>query len=498
MYSVPPAYFDTHDWNINIVKAGDIIAFGVSHVAYVASKSSSTTDGIKLDQAEYEGGPIRTGYTLQQTIDGVRQGGEWIVHPRGQPTAYYTLKPKFKFILQNELGDGSHGGKVKLDTGNEEDSPWTTPYLHWDSNHTLHAVMEGRTHGGYVQRLKEWTKGELYLGDLLHQPMTINWNLGQPTIKAKYRNEYDITFRNQFIGVSGYPGTIKVNGSTKDSPHVEKVLKDDPVTGQAVWQVYNHIEYTFSQWSDGYTSASRTFIPTDHGTYTANFTGKPRPMTYYGLHTNTTPGEHVTLYWDTHPNPNVTQYKIWRKMKEGGTGHMYGPYLLATVNRGTTSYTDYGVVITSGYTDDIFWYDVRAYYATEATYADPDYIAIFGDGNRNPKTGKDSLQTDSNPAALPSTFEITAYPNPFNPTTTLRYQLKEPAYVTLTIYDMLGRKVTTLVETEQSAGYYSIQWSAADAANTRVTSGVYFYQFIATSTGWQDIFRKSGKLLLVK
>jgi hypothetical protein len=68
------------------------------------------------------------------------------------------------------------------------------------------------------------------------------------------------------------------------------------------------------------------------------------------------------------------------------------------------------------------------------------------------------------------------YPNPFNPITSLRYDLPEQAQVTLTVYDMLGREVTQLVNTTQEAGYKSVQWNATDMHGKPVSAGVYLYQ----------------------
>ncbi|MBK9331406.1 MAG: T9SS type A sorting domain-containing protein [Ignavibacteria bacterium] len=63
------------------------------------------------------------------------------------------------------------------------------------------------------------------------------------------------------------------------------------------------------------------------------------------------------------------------------------------------------------------------------------------------------------------------YPNPFNPSTTIYYSLAAGGFTTLKIYDLLGREVTTLVNTKQNAGSYSIIWNASD-----FSSGVYFYK----------------------
>ena len=81
---------------------------------------------------------------------------------------------------------------------------------------------------------------------------------------------------------------------------------------------------------------------------------------------------------------------------------------------------------------------------------------------------------------IPLTFTLHQnYPNPFNPITTLRYDLPSDALVTISIYDMLGREVTQLLNTSQKSGYKSIQWDATDSFGKSVSAGVYLYQIEA-------------------
>ena len=73
------------------------------------------------------------------------------------------------------------------------------------------------------------------------------------------------------------------------------------------------------------------------------------------------------------------------------------------------------------------------------------------------------LATDKDPDQIPNSFTLEQnFPNPFNPVTRLRYDLPEQAYVNITIYDMMGRQVKTLVSQRQDAGYKSVIWNAAN------------------------------------
>jgi hypothetical protein len=66
------------------------------------------------------------------------------------------------------------------------------------------------------------------------------------------------------------------------------------------------------------------------------------------------------------------------------------------------------------------------------------------------------------------------YPNPFNPSTTVSYDLPRTSRVTLSIFDILGREVATLLNGEKPAGRYTVHWDASG-----VSSGVYFYRLRA-------------------
>jgi hypothetical protein len=95
---------------------------------------------------------------------------------------------------------------------------------------------------------------------------------------------------------------------------------------------------------------------------------------------------------------------------------------------------------------------------------------------------------------LPTTYALHPnHPNPFNPTTTIRYDLPEDSHVSLIIYDVLGRKVAELENGMKEAGYHSALWNASDVA-----SGVYFARFTATNADGNVKLNKVTKLLLTK
>ncbi|KAA3661561.1 MAG: T9SS C-terminal target domain-containing protein [Calditrichaeota bacterium] len=84
------------------------------------------------------------------------------------------------------------------------------------------------------------------------------------------------------------------------------------------------------------------------------------------------------------------------------------------------------------------------------------------------------------------------YPNPFNPQTKIKFSLGENAHVTLNIYDMLGRKIATLLDMDVKAGEHAITWDARDKNGVQLGTGLYFYQISTVNAV------KTGKMILQK
>ena len=113
-------------------------------------------------------------------------------------------------------------------------------------------------------------------------------------------------------------------------------------------------------------------------------------------------------------------------------------------------------------------------------WSDPIYHTTPANGDPTPANG----DLDQRPEAFGL---VNNHPNPFNPTTTIRYALPQAADVELTVYNALGQPVRTLVAEHQSAGHYAVEWDA-----TGLSSGLYFYRLQA------DAFHAVDKMLLLQ
>jgi len=89
---------------------------------------------------------------------------------------------------------------------------------------------------------------------------------------------------------------------------------------------------------------------------------------------------------------------------------------------------------------------------------------------------------------IPKDFTLSQnFPNPFNPSTVIKYQLPKESFVTIKIYDLLGRDVKTLVKEEKSTGSYSVKFNSAN-----LPSGIYLYRLQAGD------FVQTRKMILLK
>jgi hypothetical protein len=111
---------------------------------------------------------------------------------------------------------------------------------------------------------------------------------------------------------------------------------------------------------------------------------------------------------------------------------------------------------------------------------------VTTDGNRWRKEIKISVEQ-------PKEFELFQnFPNPFNPTTTIGFQLPQDGKVKLNIFNLLGQEITTLIEEDLPAGYHEKIWNAEDNA-----SGVYIYQVsITNQSGYHAVDRR--KIILIR
>ena len=101
--------------------------------------------------------------------------------------------------------------------------------------------------------------------------------------------------------------------------------------------------------------------------------------------------------------------------------------------------------------------------------------------------------SSENLKVLPNIYKLCQnFPNPFNPVTTINYQIPEASNIELKIYNARGQEIKTLVSKYQQAGYYQVRWYGADSKGSQVSTGVYIYKIMAGN------FSKTMKMLMIK
>ena len=382
--------------------------------------------------------------------------------------------------------NGGEGGEIIVD-----DVSKNSPYVNtdWTKNSAHELKVERRqTVSGISYGHLNWSKAGTGITDIdpdLITDVTVN---GFHLYTANFDEVVYVTFQNSFESVGNH-GQIKVDNVTYSLPHSAfDVVVNRPIESGPITQTYNYIKYTFDRWNDQSSTNPKTFYPTSDITYTAYYIGKPISLYYYNLKVVGNPGDPVGLDWDEHPNTNVTKYYIYRKVKHNG--QMGSPVHIATRNRGTTSYTDNEYHLTNGYTDDLLYYDVRAYYSTENTYSDPEWIDVYGE-----EFAKRSLLYSKN--TLPQDFSISNFPNPFNPTTTISFPLIEDSYVSLKVYNISGQEVSSLFTGKLRAGVYKYGWNGKSLNGSPVAGGMYIAKLLIKPKYGERILL-TRKMLLTK
>ena len=137
---------------------------------------------------------------------------------------------------------------------------------------------------------------------------------------------------------------------------------------------------------------------------------------------------------------------------------------------------------------DVTGLDPDMYYAT-ITVTSPEAASVDIPGTLSVITDVLAVETEN----LPTSYALSQnYPNPFNPNTEIKFDIPVRSHVTLTVFNVLGQRVATLVDKEMPPGSYVADWNSTSDNGKEVTSGVYFYKLEA------DNFIETKKMLLLK
>ena len=129
---------------------------------------------------------------------------------------------------------------------------------------------------------------------------------------------------------------------------------------------------------------------------------------------------------------------------------------------------------------------------SEKQFYDGEYLYLYSSGQFMKKLIVDPLDNEEE-AVEPKKIKISNFPNPFNPSTTIDFSLPEGGMIDVSIFNIKGQKVKTLLNQEMEEGNHQIQWHGKDESGNSVSSGVYFYQL-----NINGITKSVNKCLMIK
>jgi len=194
-----------------------------------------------------------------------------------------------------------------------------------------------------------------------------------------------------------------------------------------------------------------------------------------------TDGNNPQLVWGPHPTFDADSFKVYRAASLNPLPHpeVYAS-VIATVSSSTYEYVDNQISLSTN--GEYLYYFIKAY---NGSYSGASNVRLV-----RGVFYKESIYSNYNSQIKFSLNQN--YPNPFNLTTIIKYQIPEDGFVTLKVYDILGKEITTLIKEQKTAGEYEVEFDAADLAG-----GVYIYRITALKDD-KILFSQAKEMILLK
>jgi len=173
----------------------------------------------------------------------------------------------------------------------------------------------------------------------------------------------------------------------------------------------------------------------------------------------------ILLQWVTASETGNAGFHVWRSLEEEGRYERMTALIIPGAGNSSEEHS-YSYLDTRVESQGIYWYKVEQLDVSGCS-------KFFG-----------PLRVER-VYHLPEEFFLSRnYPNPFNPSTTLDYQLPVDTYVTIAVYDLLGRQIRVLVDSRVDAGYHKVSWDGTDASGRMVANGIYLIQMQTEDFRW--------------
>ncbi len=194
------------------------------------------------------------------------------------------------------------------------------------------------------------------------------------------------------------------------------------------------------------------------------------------------------LTWIAGSEPDVNpsgNYLVHRRTKITQWGNWS---LIATISGSSSQYIDLGIT-SAGSGPDSVQYKIQAKDTQAKISAFSDVVSIRYNSNANKPFP--SVET-------PRSFSLGSYPNPFNPSTSIIFEVPNKSVVKFSIFDVLGRSISELTEEVYEPGVYSRIWDGTNTQGNHVSAGIYFLKMIAKDEGAAIQYSNTNKLVLLR
>ncbi len=197
---------------------------------------------------------------------------------------------------------------------------------------------------------------------------------------------------------------------------------------------------------------------------------------------------HPRLRWDANGEPDLKEYHLYKELTINCFPCQVDTFVYVVTD---TTYLDEGFDIGGRPPYDLVTYWVKAVDVTDQK---------SGPSNSRSTKGQSLIQWKQLvEQSIPEVYSLSHnYPNPFNPVTTIKYDLPEESFVELRIFNLLGEEIRTLVSGSELAGFKSILWDGKDNNANLVSSGMYIYHFSAKSLESDREFHQIKKMVLIR
>jgi hypothetical protein len=220
---------------------------------------------------------------------------------------------------------------------------------------------------------------------------------------------------------------------------------------------------------------SKSYEITTQGTHSNTLDG-PLPVELTSF-VSAVSGRQVNLNWETKTEINSNRYEIERS--------------IVSTKDAAITWASVGTVKAAGSSSSIQKYSYTDKNLQTGKYQ---YRLKMIDFDGSYKYSS-AIETE---IAIPKDFELSQnYPNPFNPSTRINYNLPFDSKVTLEVYNIKGERMGQIVNQEQSAGYYTVNFSSS-TLNRNIASGVYIYKINAIDKSTGNVFSSIKKMMLLK